>query len=187
MEKRLLRKIHMDRLAQLSEDQMRLADTQICHNILELDAYKKANKIFLYVSVGKEVDTYAVINHAIESGKEVYIPVCHGGGIMSAARLFSDNDLIEGRYGIPTVSDTAPVARPEELDLILVPGVCFDKQGNRLGRGGGYYDRYLAADNLSAKLVGVCRCEQLIDALEVDAHDRKVDVLISDTQVIKVK
>lgn len=184
MEKRLLRKIHMEKLARLEDDIMHIADEKICRNIMSLDAYKRAEKLFLYVSVGKEVDTYAIIRDAITKGKQVYIPICHGGGIMSAARLFSENDLVEGRYGIPTVSPSAPVISPEELDLILVPGVCFDKTGNRLGRGGGYYDRYLANDKLEAALVGVCRSEQLVDILEVDVHDKKVDILVSDTRVI---
>ncbi len=186
MDKKLLRKIHMEELARMQESRMTEADLKICQNILQSEEYRNAEKLFLYVSVGKEVDTRNLISQALRDGKKVYIPICHGGGVMHAARLESEDDLIDGRYGIPTVSEESEKTSPDELDFILVPGVCFDRSGNRLGRGGGYYDRYLAND-VSAALVGVCRKEQLLDEMNVDEHDRKVHVIISDEEIWRVK
>lgn len=186
MEKKLLRKIHMEELARLPEDKMRQADCKICENILQLKEYKEAKKVFLYVSVGKEVDTRRLISEALKDGKEVYIPICQGGGIMHAARLENENELIDGRYGIPTVSEENEITKPHMLDFVLVPGVCFDRNGNRLGRGGGYYDRYLAKP-MTAKLVGVCRSSQLLDHMDVCEHDRKVDVIVSDKETVRIK
>jgi len=186
MEKKLLRKIHMEKLARLESSAMREADGKICSHVLELDEYKNAEKVFLYLSVGSEVDTYGVLRNAWEAGKEVYVPVCVGGGIMHATRLYCEEELVDGRYGIPTAPAENPVISPKELDFILVPGVCFDKTGNRLGRGGGYYDRYLAQE-LSAQLVGVCRSEQLICELSADEHDKRVDAVITEDGVLRIK
>lgn len=186
MDKRLLRKIHMEELARMQESRMLEADLKICKSILQSEEYRNAEKLFLYVSVGKEVGTRKLISQAISDGKKVYIPICYGGGIMHAARLRNEDELLDGRYGIPTVSEESEKALPEELDFILVPGVCFDRRGNRLGRGGGYYDRYLAND-IRASLVGVCRKEQLLDYMNVDEHDRKVHVIISDEETLRIK
>ena len=186
MEKKLLRKIHMEKLARLDEKDRRACDLAICENVISIAEYERAEKVFLYISVGTEVSTRRVVRHAIEAGKEVYIPICHGGGIMHAARLMDEAELIDGMYGIPTVPDSNPKISPDELDLILVPGVCFDRSGNRLGRGGGYYDRYLA-QKMTATTIGICRDEQLLEALNADVHDRRVDIIVSDKEILKLK
>ena len=183
MEKNILRKLHMTEIARQSEEKIRSADCKILENILQLKEYQDAKAVFLYVSVGREVDTRALLRHALREGKRVYIPFCEGKGVMHAARLTDESCLLPGRYGIPTVCAENQRAAPEEHDFILVPGVCFDRAGNRLGRGGGYYDRYLAQETWAAR-VGVCRSAQLLEALPVGTHDRGVSAVVTEREIV---
>ena len=74
-------------------------------------------------------------------------------------------------------------ADPCELDLVIVPGVAFDRKKNRLGRGKGYYDRFLEQAK-NAKTIGICKSDRLFDHVPTDAHDRKMDALITETEIL---
>lgn len=186
MDKKLLRKTHIQSMGMLDDARMRKIDADICAGVLSMDEYKDAKSVFLYISVGKEVSTDVLVRKALEDGKHVYIPQCMGNGIMHAARLEDLSRLVDGMYGIPTVESGNCVIEPDALDFILVPGVCFDITGHRLGRGGGYYDRYLA-QNIRAYTVGVCRNAQLLESMQVDEHDRGVDAVVTQDKILRFK
>ena len=86
--------------------------------------------------------------------------------------------LIRHRYGMLEPGEDCPVVPREEIDLILVPGLCFDRLGYRLGQGGGYYDRYLAG--YRGTTVGLCRREVLQEHVPREAHDSRVELLVTD-------
>ena len=135
-----------------------------CARILALDAYKNAKTVFLYYSVGGEVDTHALIERMRADGKTVCLPSITGRGVMEARRM---DGLVPGPYGIPTPE--GPTIPPENIDLVVVPGLAFDRACHRLGQGGGYYDRYLPG--CRAVTIGLA-CEfQMVDHLPQEAHD----------------
>lgn len=157
---------------------MKAADAAIAARVLEHPAYRSCHSLFVYASAGTEVDTHAIIAAAMEQGRTVALPVCHGKGIMDF--YVYDGTLRRGRYGIPEpVSDT--VITPTSGDVMIVPGLSFTKNGERLGQGGGYYDRYL--EKYPCMTIGVCREQLLSEKLPVEWNDLPVRCVITDSAV----
>ena len=125
---------------EMTDETITEVSNQIYKNLIELDLYKNAKSIFVYLSMDKEIDTSKIINHALEDDKKVFVPYLENKN-MSLRRLKSLDDLTEGSFGIKTSKNEESITNP---DLSLVPGLSFDKNKNRLGYGGGYYDKYLA-------------------------------------------
>lgn len=125
---------------EMTDETITEISNQIYKNLIELDLYKNSKSIFVYLSMDKEIDTSKIINHALENGKEVFVPYLENRN-MSLRRLKSLDDLTDGAYGIKTSKNNESITNP---DLSLVPGLSFDENKNRLGYGGGYYDKYLA-------------------------------------------
>ncbi len=135
--------------------------------------------ILCYVSVNDEVDTRCLIEHCLNSKKHVYIPKCVGEKMLFY-RLSDINNLIDGEFGIPCV-DTTSLNPLEcfENTLCIVPGLCFDENGFRIGYGGGYYDRFLADKTIST--VGLCFDDCFCNTLPVCEHDIRVNNVLTET------
>lgn len=118
----------------------------ITAKLVELPEYEQAQTLMVYIDFRNEVQTRNIIQHALSHGKRVTIPVTDVKQKRLTPSLLKHfpGDLTPGTWGIlePKPQSFRPVA-PEEIDLVLVPGVAFDVQGNRLGYGGGFYDRFL--------------------------------------------
>ena len=138
-------------------------------------AFRAAQTVLLYHSLPDEVDTHAFI--ARWSGvKQVLLPVVAGDGLL-LRQCSNATELALGRYGIaePVGADFTDYAA---IDLAVVPGVAFDRQGNRLGRGKGYYDRLLPGLTRAYK-IGICFPYQLVNTVPADAHDIRMDEIIT--------
>lgn len=161
-------------------------DEMICNALAESALYRKSQSIFVFVSVGEEVNTYPIIEAALEAGKKVFIPYLpKGSKEMLAVPLGSLSSLVPGAYGIPTSKEAqeSPDAHalvPRHIDLCLTPGLLFDTQGYRIGYGGGYYDRFIAGA-LSSTCIGLCYAAQIsVSPLPHDAWDKPVSYLLSE-------
>ncbi len=139
----------------------------------------------VYVSFGSEINTINLINYLLNEGKKVAVPVCKDTN-MDFFEIHSLCELKTGRYGILTVNEN----RTDKVvdfgnSLCIVPGVCFDNFGNRIGYGGGFYDRFLS--NHSVTTVGLCyeRCKSTL--IPAEKHDRSVDYILSDFYLTKTK
>ena len=157
----------------------------ICEKIIASEEYKAASEIFAYMALPDEVDLSGVIKQAIMDGKKVALPkiMSKEDGIMEFYYLDSQKALGEqtsgGAYGILEPDETLPASpNPNSHTLILVPGRAFTKDGARLGRGKGYYDRYLAKKRLpNVSIAGVCFGFQIVETLPTDANDICMDTL----------
>ena len=138
-QKAALRREIRARIAALPEEYLRESDAGILENVLSLPEFCRAGAVFAYLSVERECDTRRIIDALMESERAVALPRSRPGGSMDFALY--DGRLAEGLYGIPQPPEDAPELRPGEGDLILVPALCCDAAGVRLGHGGGYYDR----------------------------------------------
>ena len=138
------------------------------------EAFKKAKLVMFYVSLKDEVNTLGMIDEALKDGKRVCVPVI----LKEAKRLIAGEimdrkeDLERQHFGIYQPKEGRVKEVPlEDIDLVIVPGVAFDKHNVRLGRGHGYYDRFLCALPDSAKTIGLAFDFQLVDKLPADSHD----------------
>lgn len=153
---------------------------EVVAKLLATAAYARAHTIFLYASMAGEVQLYELMERALADGKRVALPLITGEHAMEAIELTSTADLVEGKYGIKTLpADNATVIAPEELDLIIVPGLAFDRAGRRLGMGGGFYDTFMARSR--AVRLALAFDYQLVGSVPVEERDEMVDSLITET------
>lgn len=158
---------------------------KIQHNLFSLEEYKKSNFIFTFVSTEEEVDTHNIIKHSIDSGKKVGVPITipKTRELLVSEILDFDEELEMGFYNILTPKkEFIREVSPDIVDLVLVPGLIFSKDGYRVGYGGGYYDRFLRG--LNTLKIGLCFHFQLQDDVPVSIYDIPVDIIITDEKVI---
>ncbi len=140
-----------------------------------------------FVTHGSEVRTREMIDTAINEGKKVAAPVSRkaSGAILAAKIRSCEKDLRKGAYGISEPDlKTCPLAKPEEIDLVIVPGIAFDKLGNRIGFGKGYYDKWLG--NFKPKQrIALAYSMQIVKKLPAEAHDLAVGTIVTENEVIK--
>lgn len=155
-----------------------------CSQVLAHPAYAAARTLLLYCALPLEADPVHIAEHAVAHGKRVAYPYCEAGSDrrMIALAPNTPTDWEEGAFGIrtPVPAHSRRVPK-DEIDLILVPGLAFDACGGRLGRGAGYYDRYLT--NVSALLMGFCLDIQLIESVPADMHDVRMDAVVTNSTV----
>jgi 5-formyltetrahydrofolate cyclo-ligase len=178
------RELRAKMLKKRSEEDLRIrteADEKILNAMLALPEYQNANTIFCYVSTNTETDTLALIETALAAGKCVCVPRCKSMGIMNAYAIRNLNDLHSGKYGIPEPKPDCPLISTEQIELNIVPCVCINQDGYRLGYGGGFYDRWLE----SSKALSVVLCRESLVTKEVplESHDRRADILITDSGI----
>ena len=184
--KKLLRKEILDLRNATDAESCSLADARIQAQLEALSDYKSANTVFCYVSVGTEVSTINLIESMIASGKTVCVPLTKGRHTMFAHEIKSLDDLEEGAFGIPAPPAESPLVRPEDIDVVIMPCVTCDRSGVRLGYGGGYYDTYLTSNQKIARIV-LCRENLLVDSLPFESHDLRVDIIVTDKEVVMLR
>lgn len=182
-----LRRDMKARRAAMSANEVARCSDMIRQRVLDLDQLRDAHSVFTYVSINHEPDTRNLIRDLLALGKRVSVPRIDSDGLMQAHGITSLDDLQSsapgspGQFGIPSPPLIAPVE--SNPDIILVPGLAFTQAGDRLGMGGGYYDRYLTQhpDSLT---IGLSYDWQVIDHLPNEPHDQPVQKLVAEARVI---
>lgn len=155
---------------------------KVVEKLLSLPQIKKAKSVLLYYPHKNEINTLPLINAFLKQGKTVLLPKVEGLNIIPV--IFKDlSQLKEGYAGIKEPEGKA--ISPEEIDIVIVPGVAFDKKGHRLGYGKGYYDRFLSKTN--ALKIGLAYDFQIVENLPAEEHDVPLDLIITPTQIIQTK
>jgi 5-formyltetrahydrofolate cyclo-ligase len=177
-----------NRIAQKNKDEVSRA---ICAAFTALPAYKNATTVMWYVDAGSEVRTRHTLPEALTHGKRVVVPWCVVETNQLELFLLEDvSELVEGAYKILEPKEElrrlpAKTVRPEELDLVMVPGTAFDPRGGRMGQGKGYYDRLLAQARPDAPLVALAFECQIFDEIPVAAHDVFMDLVLTESRAIQ--
>lgn len=186
-EKKDLRKIILNKRNFIDNNTKEEMDREIFNKLINLDLYKEAKNIFIYLSFGSEIDTKPIIDRALEEGKEVYIPKVYKiNKEMRAIRLNTFEDLEKNSMGILEPKDDFNFIAKEKIDLIIVPGAVFDFKGNRIGYGGGYYDRFLSNIKDKRNKIVLAYNLQIVDNIEAEEHDIKVDYIITNSRINKI-
>lgn len=161
----------------LSERQA--GDALLFQRFLSLPQTAAASTLLLYHGMGTEPDTVRLLEPLWALGKRVCLPRCLPGNQMEARLVQRESILIPHPWGMLEPGTDCALVTPEEIDLVLVPGLAFDRSGGRLGQGGGFYDRWLAG--FSGVTAGLCRDLVLLDRVPREAHDRSVDLVVTET------
>ncbi|MFA6024599.1 MAG: 5-formyltetrahydrofolate cyclo-ligase [Candidatus Gracilibacteria bacterium] len=141
----------------------------------QLPEFKNAKKILIYVSIGEEVDTHELIKDALTQGRALFVPKTKPDGI-AVTPLKDWADLKPGTFGV-LEPETQEEADPQEMDLIIVPGLAFDAHGHRIGYGKGYYDRLLKLS--LGYTVGLAFTEQMVEKIPHEAHDVPLNLVLT--------
>ncbi|MDR2440948.1 MAG: 5-formyltetrahydrofolate cyclo-ligase [Planctomycetaceae bacterium] len=183
--KNSLRHIIQDKL-RVHSSENNLFSSIICTRLKELEIFQVAGKkdrLMIYLSIGNEVQTIPFLMEY-----SVVVPYCEANTIIPV-RIFSRNDLEPGRFGIlePKQSvrnDVGHLVTPEQLDVIIVPGLAFDTLGNRLGRGKGYYDRFLSSFSSNIISIGLAFEYQIVYQVPVNHWDCPVSMIVTEQRII---
>lgn len=170
--------------AGFSREYVETANQAILARIISLPEYHSAKTIFAYYSMGAEPDTLQIIRRALREGKTVAIPKTFAKGAMEARIIKSLEELVPGKFDIPTAPEGASLLESDAIDFVLVPAVAYDRRGYRLGRGGGYYDRFLGKSRSFS--VGLAFEKALLDAVPAEAHDMAVHCLVTEKEIARL-
>ncbi len=185
LEKKELRLRVREELSALSRSELVRGDNALFARFLALPQVEAAEIIFAFWGIpGKEPDTARLIRELVRRGKTVGLPRMLPGRRMEVRRWDPDRPLVKVSFGISEPGEDCPLIQREDIDLTLVPAVCYDRRGFRLGFGGGYYDRWL--EHFSGVTVGLCREAVLQDRVPTEAHDAKVDILLTEGESLSL-
>lgn len=170
----------------LSIERLLVYSSHIFESVVNREEYINADVVLAYVSFSSEVDTHFLIQHALKNGKKVAVPKVFDNNEM---RFFYINSLEELKPGAFGILEPEPVSEMiidnNKKYVILLPGVAFDGDKNRLGYGGGYYDRYLAKYPFIYKIMLAYELEKVEDKLPTNEYDVKSDIIITELNTYK--
>jgi len=184
MTKDKTRKELSQRLDGLSDRDVFMKSFAACEALCATDEFQKAQSLMTYLAMPKELDTSQANLQAFKLNKTVVVPrVVWDQRELEPVVIYTLNCPMEiSRYGLrnPSGTELVDVAR---IDMVVVPGLGFDEYGDRLGRGAGFYDRFLASHDFKGIRCGLAFEDQLADSIPVDEHDMRLDMLVTDQQV----
>lgn len=185
MEKVELRRRLRNCLLAMPPEQRKEKSRKACQNLVSTDPFQSASIVMMYLSLPHEVDTSEAILHAWQLGKTVVVPkISWQQRHMIPVRINSlETGFATSPGGLRNPITGVPMPFGE-IDLIVAPALGFDRQGNRLGRGGSFYDRFFANEDVAAMRCGFAFTEQVVDSIPVSESDEPVDFLVTDEEVV---
>ncbi|WP_096434660.1 5-formyltetrahydrofolate cyclo-ligase [Alteribacter populi] len=175
-----------ERLNAVEQEVLTLNVGKIHEHFFALKEWQKAKTIGVTISVGREVDTYAILKKGFEMGKVMAAPKCDPQTrTLSFYEIASLSDLEDSFYGLKEPDpNKCRLLKDDELDFLLVPGLLFNAKGYRIGYGGGYYDRFLNK-NRTIDTCSLCHPLQLSQELPIESHDYPVDIIITSEGIFR--
>ena len=182
-QKRLLRRQYRDLRRTLTEGDRRAWDALLCEHILSLKSFSTASALLAYYPLGDEPNLLPVVQKAWDRNIPVAFPVCEPETATMVFRVVrSPDELRSGSYGIQEPIEACPALTDFDGALCLVPALCFDRNGMRIGYGKGYYDRFLAAHTVTS--VGATYSPLVTDSLPCEPTDKAVSILITERGIL---
>lgn len=175
MNKHELRQLIKNKKREMTLQEIEAASARLGELFASCEAYQQAKTIYFYLPYNQEVRTAPMIRRALAEGKRVAVPKVYGDE-MRFIYIDSLDSIEKGSFGIPEPVADEPVAN-DPTALILMPGLAFDRQGHRIGYGGGYYDKYLSTQP-GHPTVALCYGFQMQEQLETEEFDIPVDLVL---------
>jgi len=170
----------------LPDERRSRAGSAIAGRLVRVPEFARAGTVGLFAALPDEPDTRPLFDQLRARGAAVHFPRCAAGRTLEWCRVDTWEDLCPGRYGVREPAPGLESTPNTWMELVLVPGVAFDRAGRRLGRGGGYYDRSFADSRGGPVLFGVAFAFQLVDEVPVGRLDRRVDAIVTEEAIIRV-
>lgn len=194
-QKRELRGRIRAELAQISIDELTDASNRIASRLVATELWHRAEMILAFSSMPAEIQTSYFVSAALAEGKRIALPRVTGHELVFSEWTGQDEELVSGVLGIreprpdaPTLELDTSVGGSQPTVLIVVPGLAFGRDGSRLGRSGGYYDRYLAANRIAGGIpvdvIGICIHRFLFDSVPTEPHDQFVHWVITEKETV---
>ncbi len=194
--KRKLRQEFLKKRNNLSRDEIKSKSEKIEKKLFALPEFQRAKTVMFYVSFRSEVKTEKMIRNALNLKKRIAVPVVDGEKIVVSEIKNLKEELIEGSFGIrEPKKEFRRRMNQKKIDLVVVPGVVFDKRGGRLGYGRGYYDRFLRSKSIRSRmnrshqcaLIGFAFDLQIARKIPLVEKDMKVDKIVTENRIINCK
>tara|TARA_Y100000310_G_scaffold345795_1_gene470055 strand:+ start:2411 stop:2956 length:546 start_codon:yes stop_codon:yes gene_type:complete len=179
---------HLQLRNTLNPAELEEKSTQIQKNLFELPEYTNSKIILFYVSIASEPQTHEMIKQALADGKKVAVPITSfRDKTLCLSEISSLGDLEKKETGLiePKKEKICNISL-EQIDLVIVPGVCFDKEGYRIGYGGGFYDRLLRNAKHETAVVGLCFAQNIEQSIPRQSHDAKMNKIVTEMRVIEI-
>ncbi len=196
MESKLrIRRIALDKRNLLTPEEVAVKSEAILERLFFLEKYERANMVMAYMSIRNEVSTEQLILRCLQSGRRVVVPKVEkstpdaSGGVVKSLGVYEIKEagkhMAAGYMGIAE-PDASVLRRvdPLEIDMVVVPGVAFDGVRNRIGYGGGYYDRFLRTLRPDCLKAGVAFELQVFDSIPAASYDIPVDIIVTEERII---
>lgn len=187
-EKERIRENMKNRRQAMPPDEAEKKSAGIAFQLSKMSRYRDARSVLFYASKGNEARTKDLIAKALRSGKKVFLPITNMARQeleIAEIRNF-DKDLKLGPFGIPEPANRTE-SEHEKIDLAIIPGLAFARNGARVGYGLGFYDKLLSKlkeNNSNIKKIGLAYNFQVFDEIKAEAHDQKIDVIVTETSLI---
>ena len=185
--KKFLRAKMLDARDAMSPAMRNAAAAAITVRLCQMPEYRQASTVLNYMSFGTELDTHAFFDRVLSDGKIPVLPrIDKPTKSLSLHRVEGHADLVDGVWGIREPRADAPMLAIDAIDMVLMPGLAFDRSGNRLGYGAGFYDRLLSRSaEKPFRIVAAFDC-QIVDAVPADAHDRPCHGIVTESQLLRI-
>ena len=151
---------------------------------VELPEYQAAKVVFAFVGTEREIDTTALLRDVLNSGRTLCLPRCGAAHSMALCHVTSLEKLKPGAYGILEPVEDCPLLTVEDIDFVATPCLSCDLRGDRLGQGGGYYDRFF--DRYHGPAALLCREKLLSDQVPMEEHDKRFSLIVTEKDVYRV-
>lgn len=172
----------------MTPDEVARRSNSIHKNLYASPEYSAAIRIMLYASFRNEVDTKKIIENSVQSGKKVYLPLVPKGVINLDIYEIKDftKDTIAGAFGnMEPIKDLKKCGNLDEIQLCIIPGIAFDRSGNRIGWGKGYYDAFLRSLPAKIKKLAIAYDFQVVGKVKATGRDVPIDGLITESEILR--
>ena len=150
----------------------------IAGHLLAMPEYQEAGTVFCFVGTDREIDTRPILEDILAAGKRLCVPLCTGKGIMELRQVTDLRQLVPGAYGILEPPADAPIVAVDEVDFAVMPCLTCNRLGQRLGRGGGYYDRFLS--HYRGGTVLLCQEKLIREEIPLEPHDYPIPWVLTE-------
>ena len=185
--KEVIRKKMLELRKNMNEEDVKLKSSKIIDTLLKLPSVKNAKNVMVYMSFRNEVNTFELIETLKIQGKKIIAPLCDMKEIKIIPSEVNDieKDFVKSKLGyLEPNKERLRAVDIDDIDVIVVPGVAFDKKGNRIGFGAGFYDRFLKNKSKKTVTVALAYDYQIIDTIPNDKFDVPLDYIITEKRII---